>query len=98
MSLSPQRPNSFPPAVGIPLTLKQVVSLRYYNGIFDSLMRTLPWILLLAGWKLLDSVYSKWLSDSHLYFYSENTPIRFTLDFRGLSAPDTCDPSTESSV
>lgn len=45
---SPQRPNSIIPAIGIPFTLKEVVSLQYYNGIFDRLMRPLPWVLLPA--------------------------------------------------
>lgn len=32
-----------PPAVGIPLPLKHVVSLPHYDGTFYSLMRPLPW-------------------------------------------------------
>lgn len=42
-SSGPQRSNSIPPAVGIPLPLKQVVFLAHDNGIFNNLIRPLPW-------------------------------------------------------
>lgn len=40
----PRRPHSVPPAVGIPLSLQQVVSPQCYAGIFSRLMRPLPWV------------------------------------------------------